>query len=79
MCQIININFPFVHGQKSSKGVSQFQYESRGKNKGICKIRVPNQVEKIKLEFRNQREFNEIKIHSRFIRNYPDLYLKLVG
>ena len=79
MCQIINIKFPFVHGQKSSKGVSGFQYESRGKNKGIYQIRVPNQVEMMKFEFRNQREFNEIKIHSRFIRNYPDLYLKLVG
>ena len=79
MCQIINIKFPFVHGQKSSKGVSGFQYESRGKNKGIINITIPNQIEKMKIEFRNQREFNEIKVYSKFIRNYPDLYLKLVG
>jgi hypothetical protein len=79
MCQIINIKFPFVHGQKSSKGVSGFQYESRGKNKGIYKIRVPNQDEMEEYVFRNQREYKILKNYSRFIKDYPEHYFRLVG
>ena len=79
MCKIINVNFPFVHGQKSSKGVSQFQYESRRKNQGIFKIKVPDEIEKIEIVFKNQREYNRLRDYSMFIKDYPEHYFRLVG
>jgi hypothetical protein len=79
MCKIINVNFPFVHGQKSSKGVSQFNYESRRKNQGVFKMKVPDEIEKIEIVFNNQREFKRLWNYSMLINNYPDIYYRNVG
>ena len=79
MCQIINVNFPFIHGQKNSKGVNRFQYESRRKNQGVFKIRVPNKNEKIEFLFKNQKEYKQLLNYSMFIKNYPEHYFRLVG
>jgi hypothetical protein len=79
MCQIITVNFAFVHGQKISKGVSRFHYESRGKNHGVFKMKVPDEIEKIKIVFKNQREFKQLWNYSMLINNYPEIYYRNMG
>jgi hypothetical protein len=74
MSKIILVNFPFVHVQKSNKGVSQFQFESRGKNMGTININIPFSDEILELKFKNQKQFNKLLKFSKFLRENPFSY-----